>query len=42
MLDNQRKCFNCRTPITGTAIKCKDCEGKPVKTTSTYIIFDKL
>ena len=38
----ERKCFSCRKQIKGTNLFCKDCDKKPVKTSSTLIIFDKV
>ena len=39
----KRKCFDCRKPVKGMVLKCKDCKKKETKcTTGTYIIFDKI
>jgi hypothetical protein len=43
MAKEKRKCFNCRKELKGKKYTlCRKCIGKPIKTTGTYIIYDKV
>lgn len=43
IIKTMRKCFNCREEIKSkTDLFCKNCKGKPVKTTDTLVIYNKM
>lgn len=41
-MQKERKCYNCRKIVKGKKMLCTDCINKPIKTTSTFVIFDKI
>ena len=38
----ERKCYNCRTPVEDDRIRCEDCVGVEIRGTSTLVIYDKI
>lgn len=37
-----KKCYNCREETEDHLVLCPDCQNKEIKSTSTYIIFNKI
>jgi len=38
----QKKCYSCREPVAIGVVVCKDCRSKPIKSSATLVIYNKI